>query len=416
MSHCLKRSLDAVHPPEHSTTLSQSKRQKCKCHQRDEGVPNFWDNLSKLWLTRRALREFDRRTVRPTTPTRPYSIGAEQNTSTQLKYFAENGGPSLGDLRSYPTSKERTVLSSHFTMTTGAYDLDFEEHLKDHGVYLPDEPSVDEASKPLNRSEILSSLGQSRSSEWAITEDDWKDFRNDNKSCSTESKVKSEVIRTIAGKPKLDWEMEVEFNNIKPLTNHTKRAKPDYYDGSKPSELALSIRKELHAYLVPSTNDSRPLLPNFSLEVKGPNGNLACLIRQALHIGGLGARAIHELRSWTAVKKLDDQKAYTIAATYQPTDGVLTLFSIHPVPSKNSNHRALSSAPARRWKYHMTLLNRYFMTTDLDGFKKGVYAYRNAREWCKKQRDDLVKKANKKANKVVPDDNLGPLDELAYDI
>ncbi|KAL8821819.1 MAG: hypothetical protein Q9223_000231 [Gallowayella weberi] len=418
MSHNLKRSLDAVQPTEHPTSPSQSKRQKGEYQQREEEVRNFWDELPKLWLTRSALREFDRRTVWPTAPSKPHSIGAEQNDSTQLKYFAENSGPSLEDLITYPTSEERNVLSSHFTMTTGAYDLDFVEHLKLHGVYLPDEPGVDEAPKPLNHNDILTSLGRSRSSEWAITEDDWKEFKQDNKNCGSASKVREEVVRTITAKTKLFYEIDIEFNNIKSLTDMIMRAKPDYYDGSKPSELDPSIRIELNAYIVPSKNGSGPLLLNFSFEVKGPEGNIACLYRQALHNGSLGARAVHELRAWTGVKDLDDQKAYTLAATYQPADGLLKLFSIHPGPSNNSKHLTLSSAPESRWKYHMTLLGQYSMSWTLDGFKKGVYAYHNAREWCNKVRDGLVKEANEKASnkktyKLAREDSLGSVDELA---
>ncbi|KAL8690990.1 MAG: hypothetical protein Q9224_004276 [Gallowayella concinna] len=404
MPRAQKRHLDAAQPSEPSTALSESKRQKSECQQREEKITNFWDDLSYVPLCLRALQEFDRRTISPVASVQSKPITEERIDSTLLKYFAENGGPSLEDLRTYRTLEDvdvKTGISSYFTMggdnTTGAYDLTFEQHLSDHGVYLPDEPSVAQAPKPLNQDEILSRLGRARSSERVITEDDWNEFKEDNKSCSHEPKVKQEVVRTIAGKTKLNWEPEIEFNNMNTLTEYTKKVKPDYYDGSKPSELAGSIRTKLKAYIVPSTNDARPLLPNFSFEVKGPTGDLNCLNRQALHNGALGARAVHELRSWTGVKKLDDQKAYTIAATYQPVGGQLTLFAIHPVPSKNPKHRPLSSVPGSRWKYHMTLLNGYLMTNDLDGFKKGVYAYRNAREWAEEQRKALIKAANSNA-------------------
>lgn len=73
----------------------------------------FWDTLSKAWLTRRALREFDRRNAardREQThttdlgfwPRNRSPIGVSQLTAASrknLKRFARRGGPSLTDLR-----------------------------------------------------------------------------------------------------------------------------------------------------------------------------------------------------------------------------------------------------------------------------------------------------------------------------
>ena len=58
---------------------------------------SFWDNLSRQWLTRRALREFDRRTSPATLP--PERTGNKIINLAQLKRFAMHGGPSLSDLR-----------------------------------------------------------------------------------------------------------------------------------------------------------------------------------------------------------------------------------------------------------------------------------------------------------------------------
>lgn len=59
--------------------------------------PQFWDTLSKVWLTPRALRELDRRNdTRPpaTEATAPISI-----IPTNLARFARRGGPDLCQLR-----------------------------------------------------------------------------------------------------------------------------------------------------------------------------------------------------------------------------------------------------------------------------------------------------------------------------
>lgn len=71
--------------------------------------PAFWDHLSKVWLTPRALRELDRRnsTQRPpTTPTAP------DVASTDLARFARHGGPDLRHLRGVRASLCRFVIAN----------------------------------------------------------------------------------------------------------------------------------------------------------------------------------------------------------------------------------------------------------------------------------------------------------------
>lgn len=65
--------------------------------------PGYWDTLSKVWLTRGALREFDRRndqaaeeslSLIPTTL--PTPLGPYRQ---EIKRFARRGGPNLTHLR-----------------------------------------------------------------------------------------------------------------------------------------------------------------------------------------------------------------------------------------------------------------------------------------------------------------------------
>lgn len=80
-------------PPPHP------KRRKLEEQQQHRTPASFWDNLSRLWLTPRALREFDRRTVWPVAPVPPDRTGKEDIDLAQLKRFARHGGPGLGHLR-----------------------------------------------------------------------------------------------------------------------------------------------------------------------------------------------------------------------------------------------------------------------------------------------------------------------------
>lgn len=105
------------------------KRQRLKHPTTVSQLPAFWDNLSKIWLTKHALKELNRRNRQPA-PSQPRSqhrracqpvtrnvfaelkrnCGATQSASDflrhcepgilkELKIFARNGGPDLSDLK-----------------------------------------------------------------------------------------------------------------------------------------------------------------------------------------------------------------------------------------------------------------------------------------------------------------------------
>ena len=95
-----KRQLIQVEHRTGSPPQPTAKRQKLEDNQRHQTPPSsFWDNLSRQWLTRRALREFDRRTVWPAIPVPPSRVCKENINLAKLKRFARHGGPSLNELR-----------------------------------------------------------------------------------------------------------------------------------------------------------------------------------------------------------------------------------------------------------------------------------------------------------------------------
>ena len=60
---------------------------------------NFWDHLSRIWLTRSAIQEFDRRTVQLVVPKPKLPSDFKGHPTKELKRFARQGGPSLCNLR-----------------------------------------------------------------------------------------------------------------------------------------------------------------------------------------------------------------------------------------------------------------------------------------------------------------------------
>ncbi|KAM0668297.1 hypothetical protein ACQRIT_000807 [Beauveria bassiana] len=136
--------------------------------------PEFWDSLSKVWLTPRALREKDRRNSLRS-PAAPII-----KTAATLARFARRGGPDLGHLRGYPEPEHTaemnpnrsSVPSTRRTKSTNAtngppkvkrssaYDRDFEQKLVDCSIYpkghefyrndLPEPDNLDDITRTLS--------------------------------------------------------------------------------------------------------------------------------------------------------------------------------------------------------------------------------------------------------------------------
>ena len=171
----------------------------------------------------------------------------------------------------------------------------------------------------------------------------------------------SKVFPIIAGTSDIPSQENLLFGNLKHLTDSSiTKAKLDCYNGSCPADLNKQIREELGPYIVPSTNTATPCLPNFFTEGKGPNRNTAVCKRQALYNGALGARGIHQLRSYIDPETAYDNNAYTITSTYHGGSGTLTMYTTHPAPPQD---------PKTSTEYRMTQLNSFTVTGNPDYFR-----------------------------------------------
>ncbi len=106
--------------------------------------------------------------------------------------------------------------------------------------------------------------------------------------------------------------------------------------------------------------------------------------------GGSRERGIHELRSYVGQETLYDNNAYAITSTYHGGSGDLTIYTTHPTPSND---------PQNPIEYRMTQLRGWKMTDIPETFRQGASALRNARDWAKEKREELIIAANGK----VPD-------------
>ncbi|KAL9015140.1 MAG: hypothetical protein Q9173_000240 [Seirophora scorigena] len=398
-----KRQPSEAGPEIDSRSLLTVKQQKLEHHQRHSTPSCFWDNLSQQRLTRRTLREFDRRTVQPAAITPYFLIDNKDISLAKLKRFARQGGPSLTDVRGYPkpkvsvpsspimrqsgsrkrakTGKDSDASSS--TRKSSAYDPAFRQHLVDYRIYRSGR-----AQKPSNWNEIHNRLAQSRSSlsPSRFSEAAFEAFQETNENALTENKVMSKAFPFIAGSTNNPSQENLYFSNLEDLTDGSiTKAKPDLYDGASPADLDTQIRERLSKYIEPSSNKSAPLLPNFFVEGKGHDGRASVNELQALYDGALGERGMLKLSSYIEPQSMQYNVAHTITSTYHGGTGDLTIYSAHAVES---------SSTQRPTEFRITQLNGWKMTGNPDAFRQGAIALRNARDWAKEKREELIFAAN----------------------
>ncbi|KAL2256514.1 hypothetical protein VTK26DRAFT_1545 [Humicola hyalothermophila] len=168
---------------------------------------------------------------------------------------------------------------------------------------------------------------------------------------------------------------------------------PDFFDGARAGDIHNKIRNaneegNLNKLIIPTKHASAPVVPNFSLETKAPRGSADVALRQALYNGAIGARAMHALQNYGAEEPAFDGNAYTYSSTYHAGTGNLKLYAHHVTPP---------TAPGGRPEYHMTQVDGWDLTGNIDSFRRGATAFRNARDLAKKHRDSFIQAANARA-------------------
>ncbi|KAI3390238.1 hypothetical protein diail_11349, partial [Diaporthe ilicicola] len=384
-----------------------------------EYPPEFWDRLSKISLSHRALKELDRRTrtrrCDPSPPSPPASPGrrvfSRATTSRELARFARHGGPDLRDLRGYPhppidhqhpvamsasrssRSRRRTrsidpastlpTTTTTKTKKSTAYDRNFDLHLTEHAIH----PTWRSRKPDLKEIKATLAVPRPSLSPSKFSDGAFEAFQERNDQAKDEDDVLANVIPTILGPSNRYCARNTVFANLEPLTDDTIVApKPDIYYGAYPEQLARSARNELAGHIVPSTMLDKPMAPNFFVEVKGPDGSLAVATRQARYDGAVGSRSIHSLQNYGANEPQYDGKVHTFSSIYH--GGQLQLYA---------HHVTAPTTEGGRPEYHMTQVKSYAMTSDLDTFVKGAGALRNTLDLTEQRRNDFIQAANIRA-------------------
>ncbi|KAK2746520.1 hypothetical protein FQN57_003146 [Myotisia sp. PD_48] len=461
----------------YSDPSKQRKRQHSELPQdlpsKRQKTNQYWDNLSKLWLTKHALAELDRRNAleeqdcldpqpihQPLTraryaklteqskPTRDALLNFLPETIKSIKQFARAGGPDLSDLRDYPGPRYQPIMSqnrsiphgrkrpaksppsgSRATKTTtrttksSVYSRNFEQKLVDNGFYPPGHryPGGEKVPIPDNWAELNDIMARPRASlsPSEFTEDQFSEYQDADMNLSKENPLTIAVIPILEGKTsdKKSIGGGYSFRNLASLIKPKPKDKqadagqaddsqaddgqadgkkagdtplltcvtPDRFYGARPEQLNPKIRDTLSDIIIPSTEDKLPILPNFFLEAKGPNGTIAVATRQALHDGAIGTRGMHMLRSYLQKEEIYGNLAYTISSIY--CAGTLRLYAHHIIPSTKNNMESETI---------MTHLKAYAIISDHETFLRGATAYRNLRDWAEEQRNKFIEDANER--------------------
>ena len=172
---------------------------------------------------------------------------------------------------------------------------------------------------------------------------------------------------------------------------HQAHAQPDHYDGICPKHVDKHTQEELGPYIVPSTDTAAPCLPNFFSEGKGQDGSPAVYKLQACYDGALGERAMNKLLSYNDPEAVQYKIAHTITSTYH--GGTLRIYFMHANQASNPRHPI---------EYRMTQLRGWDMLDSAEKFREGATALRNARDWAKERREELIAMANSKCLDTDP--------------
>ena len=269
---------------------------------------------------------------------------------------------------------------------SSAYDGNFEQHLIENSIY-----PVSREHRAANHEVWTNALTKPRSSPSHSSDASYNSFVREVGKAQDEGEIMAKVFPKIVGKTKHATACNVPFRHLNQITKRIVVPQPDLYQGEVPDVGNRTIRANLDKDIVPSTRKTRPFLPNYFAEVKGPEGSYAVAERQACHGGAVGARAMHRLQSLGGTEDYDG-KAYTASATYYGR-GYMDL---------HTHHMTQPRGPGTLPHTHMTPLQGYNLTNSPQSFREGRNAFRNVADKAHDYRVEFIKDANRRNRIISP--------------
>lgn len=379
--------------------------------------PAFWDNLSQVYLTSRALKEHERRNKTHASPKRKAPGVSFHN----IAKFARHGGPDLGDIRGYsrqrastcatssddcrPNLSSRSVVGVAETADSGPpspYGYNFEQYLRDNNIWLfgPSSPCSCSCScwRPRNWRDLWLLVPEREKP--SLPEEYFRYeqfhpayFENWHDEMRSEGDVMNEIIPKIAGDDHpLPKNRNVCFSNMDIMTDGVNvRPTPIFYDGACPRDLHPSVISDLDSLIVPSKLKSHPVAPNLFFETKPLWRGTGVAVQKACLDGAYGARAMHALQNYGREVPVYDANAYTYSFVYNPVNAALKIYA----------HYVWPTGPGGGPTYHMKKIRGFWMTMDVDTWVNGAFAFRAIRNLAKAHRDRFIEEANARASELT---------------
>ena len=272
-------------------------------------------------------------------------------------------------------SKDDSQSGTASTQHTSAYDKAFEQHCADWVGFLKrkcykncsgfDFPFDNNGlPRPKNYEELKDIMSKTRqdqggAADIGVAGDSY-----------TKDDVMGDVIKSLQGADQgMVSGKNIRLTNYISLTDGTLAFnQPDLFYGIASTEIPARVRNAIGKYIQGSVKFDAPVVANFFLEAKGPDGKSTVVYRQAFYDGCMGARAIHQMRYYGRnPSEMYDGNAYTITSTYH--DEVLRLYCVWPTKRLHAEQMGKTS-------YHMSILGKYFITTseEPDKAEEGVTA------------------------------------------
>ncbi|KAN0101624.1 hypothetical protein V8E51_012134 [Hyaloscypha variabilis] len=284
---------------------------------------------------------------------------------------------SQGDLSTAMLRKRRKIDAGVGRSKISPYDRACQQHLKDFGLY-----TENKGREPKNIIEIRNEMEQARESP-SPTQKEFEMIQDAANKRVGEAKTVSVVVLQMLSQAKIQWEQSLSFNNLAPMDDGTLVTPvPELYQGAEPGNLHAEIRKkDINQYIVPSKHSHAPILPNFSIEAKGPDGSPAVAKRQAAINAHNGARAMNFIRKFGTVSDTDDETARSFAVTF--VDGTVKYYASHQVKTASG-----------QVEYLLTPLGARVSTNSLSDRKKSKDELNNLAGLAHKMRVEAIELAN----------------------
>ncbi|GAB1729058.1 hypothetical protein NU195Hw_Modified_127t1 [Hortaea werneckii] len=321
--------------------IRPSPKKRKLCHP-NSASPETWDGLSTTPLTAKALREFDRRSRQ---------LERENAARRELLLRQDYG---LRPRRAVTNESEHVDSADRFLQQCSSQSLSRVKKFATHGG--PDLRHLRGCQCP-----------------------------------PVAGKKIIEATSSSLGSLKRKQGSKSAKNSVTTTNGTYPTPKPDFYDGARPEQLERKILEELSGLVVPSRREDYPIAPNFFMEAKGPEGNQSLADRQIYYDLAAGERAQAALLAYQ--QSSSDQRSLDRTLGFTYVGGTLKLIAAHI-------NKLLGT---KAWlEYVMTKVKAWAMNSDSDTFRKGATAYRNARDWAERQRNEAIRQANKMVRDQTP--------------